>query len=112
MKKVFGGLLMGCGILVAGLSGLCTLLAAGSALVGSSSSQEMMSIVPAALIFGGIPLLIGLGIAYGGRALIRSAKEDASTRAYPSAPEAPPQVVTPAKPPATPNVDAPAEDMD
>jgi hypothetical protein len=112
MEKVFGGLLMGCGILVAGLSGLCTLLAAGSALVGSTSSQEMMSIVPAALIFGGIPLLIGLGIAYGGRALIRSAREDETRSPYPSAPDTPPQEVTPARPPVLPNVDAPAEDKD
>lgn len=77
MEKVFGGLLMGCGILVAGLSGLCTMIAAGSAMFDTnSSSQEMMSIIPAALIFGGIPVLVGIGIFFGGRALSRSAKED------------------------------------
>ncbi len=76
MRKVFGGLMLGCGILVAGLSGLCTLLVAGTSMLGASSSQEMMSVIPAALIFGGIPVAIGVGLFFGGRALVRSAKEE------------------------------------
>lgn len=76
MQKVFGGLMLGCGILVAGLSGLCTLLVAGTAMLGSSSAQETMSVIPASLIFGGIPVAIGIGLYFGGRALVRSAKED------------------------------------
>ena len=76
MQKVFGALLLGCGILVAGLSGLCTLLVVRTSLVGASSSQEMMSVIPAGLLFGGIPVGIGIGLFFGGRALIRSAKAD------------------------------------
>ena len=76
MQKVFGGLMLGCGILVAGLSGLCTLLVAGTSLLGASGTQEIMSVIPAALIFGGIPVGIGIGLFFGGRALIRSAKAD------------------------------------
>ena len=76
MQKLFGSLLLGCGIIVGGLSGLCTLIVAGSALAGSSSGQEAMSVIPAALLFGGIPIAIGLGMYFGGRALLRAAKED------------------------------------
>ncbi|MGE3693123.1 MAG: hypothetical protein AB7F98_17240 [Novosphingobium sp.] len=74
MKNVFGGIFMGCGILIGGLSGLCTLFAIATAMMdmGSSSSSEMISIVPAALIFGGIPLAIGIGLFFGGRALMNS----------------------------------------
>lgn len=76
MQKLFGNLLLGCGIIVAGLSGLCTLIVAGSALVGSSSGEEALSVIPASLIFGGIPVAIGIGLFFGGRALVRSAKDD------------------------------------
>ena len=76
MKKLFGSLMLGCGIIVAGLSGLCTLIVAGSALAGSSSGQEAMSVIPAALLFGGIPIGIGIGMFFGGRAMLRAAKRD------------------------------------
>jgi hypothetical protein len=79
MQKLFGSLLLGCGIIFAGLSGLCTLLVAGSALVGSSNGEEMMSVLPASLIFGGVPIAIGIGMFFGGRALLRSAKADEPT---------------------------------
>ena len=76
MQKLFGSLLLGCGIIVAGLSGLCTLLFAGSALLGPSNGQDAMSVIPAALLFGGIPIGIGIGMFFGGRALLRAAKRD------------------------------------
>ena len=76
MQKVFGGLMLGCGILVAGLSGLCTLLVAGTSLIDASGPQELMSVLPASLIFGGIPVAIGIGLFFGGRALVRSAKAE------------------------------------
>ena len=41
MKKLFGSLLLGCGIIFAGLSGLCALIFAGSAMAGSSSSSDL-----------------------------------------------------------------------
>lgn len=83
MQKLFGSLLLGCGIIFAGLSGLCTLLVAGSAMLGSASGQETMSVIPAALIAGGIPIAIGLGMFFGGRALLRSAREDEARRQPP-----------------------------
>ena len=43
MQKLFGSLLLGCGIIVAGLSGLCTLVAAGTSLIGAASGQESLS---------------------------------------------------------------------
>ena len=67
---------MGCGILVATASGLCTLIIGGTTLINASSREELMYGLPAALVFGGIPVLIGLGLFFGGRALLRSAKED------------------------------------
>ena len=76
MKKLFGSLLLGCGIILGGLSGLCTLIVAGSAMAGSSSYQEIMSVLPAALLFGGIPIGIGIGMFFGGRAMLSAAKRD------------------------------------
>lgn len=35
-----------------------------------------MSVIPAALLFGGIPLGIGIGMFFGGRSLLRAAKND------------------------------------
>ena len=75
MKKLFGSLLLGCGIILGGLSGLCTLIFAGSALAGSSG-EEIMSVLPAALLFGGVPIGIGMGMFFGGRALLREAKKE------------------------------------
>ena len=75
MQNVFGGILLGCGILIAGLSGLCTLLVVGSSLVDSGGG-EFVSMIPAALIFGGIPCAIGAGIFYLGRHLMRTARKD------------------------------------
>ena len=76
MKKLFGSLLLGCGIIFAGLSGLCALIFAGSAMAGSSSSSDLVSILPAALLFGGIPIAIGIGMYFGGRLLLREAKKE------------------------------------
>lgn len=78
MKSLFGGIMMGCGILIAGLFGLCTLLVTGSSLVGSSyqSSAEMLSVIPAALIFGGLPCLGGIALFFAGRHVLRSAARD------------------------------------
>lgn len=74
MKNVFGGIMMGCGILVAALAGLCTLLFTGTALMDTSTqdAREFASMLPAVLIFGGIPVAIGLGLFFGGRALMKS----------------------------------------
>ncbi len=71
MKEIFGGILMAFGILVAGASGLCSLVALFSGGVGGD-----LNMLPLILLFGGIPFAVGAGIAYGGYALIRSARKN------------------------------------
>lgn len=75
MKHVFGSILMGVGILIAGASGLCSLVVLGEGLsdvVGGFG--EVLGIV---LFVGGIPFGIGVAIFFGGRALVRQAKREA-----------------------------------
>lgn len=70
MKGLFGGIFLGCGLLIAVLSGLCTgmlLLSAGF------GGEDLALALPMALLFGGIPFGIGLGLFFLGRALIRQA---------------------------------------
>ncbi len=71
MRQVFGGLILGCGILIAGLSGLCTLLVAGTSLFDPGTSGDLMTIVPAMLMFGGFPFVCGLGLFFAGRSMLR-----------------------------------------
>jgi len=71
MKSLFGGILLAVGILIAGASGLCTLVIVG---LGFTEPDGLLTIGPMALIFGGIPFLIGLALFFGGRALLRQAK--------------------------------------
>lgn len=72
MKEVFGGILIAVGILIAGASGLCSL----AVLFGGGFARESLSMFPLVLMIGGIPFAAGVGIAFGGRALIRSARKD------------------------------------
>jgi len=74
MKKFFGALLLGAGILIAGLSGLCGALAIASFFFDSSS--ETGGMVPVVVMLTLVPLAIGVGLIFGGRALIRSGYED------------------------------------
>ena len=78
MRSLFGGLLLGCGLLIAGLSGLCTLLVVGGSLANTSTRgvSEFASTIPAVLIFAGIPFVIGLGLFFLGRYLLRSGREE------------------------------------
>jgi hypothetical protein len=71
MKAVFGGILMAAGILIAGGSGLCSLM-----ILFSSGEFAGPSMWPMVLMIGGIPFAVGAGIAYGGYALIRSARRE------------------------------------
>jgi amino acid transporter len=72
----FGVALLGVGVLVATLSGLCT----GIALIISlASGYEGLSIAGMALIVGGVPLLIGLALAWAGRAILRSQRPRPAT---------------------------------
>jgi hypothetical protein len=68
MKRLFGGLLIAVGIVIAGASGLCSLFF----LIGSLTS---ISNLGAVLLFGGPPIAAGVGLVFAGRALIRSARE-------------------------------------
>jgi hypothetical protein len=78
MRGVFGGLLMGIGILIAGLSGLCTVVGVGAMLFDPGSmgnAGEMVSVLGAVLLFGGVPFLIGLGLFFAGRHLLKDQRQ-------------------------------------
>lgn len=74
MKMLCGGILLAVGILIMGASGLCCGVFFLSAL-GSSGSGGA-TLLPVVLLFGGLPFAGGIGLVLGGRALIRSARED------------------------------------
>lgn len=63
--KVFGGILLAVGILIAGVSGLCSLW-------GIISMISEPGMIPIVLLVGGIPFAIGIGLVFAGRALLRS----------------------------------------
>ena len=71
MQKVVGGIMIGIGILVAGLSGLCTVMMFVAAPSAENFSAESLGIVS---IFGGIPFTLGVGLIFLGRYLIKSAR--------------------------------------
>jgi hypothetical protein len=76
MKKLFGGILMAVGILIAGASGLCSL----AILFGGGMGPDMMGMLPMVLMIGGIPFAVGVLIAIGGGALIKSARQEDEDR--------------------------------
>ncbi len=71
MKTLFGGILLAIGILIAGASGLCTVVFFVMAIPHGGFSA-----LPVMVIFGGVPFAIGLGLFFTGRSLIRSDRED------------------------------------
>jgi hypothetical protein len=84
MKRVFGGILMAAGILIAGLSGLCSIVVGGSMMTDSSglfSGSGLLGLLPMILLFGGIPFVLGVGVFIGGRALVREADRQAASDA-------------------------------
>lgn len=72
MAKLLGGIMLAIGILIAGASGLCSTVFMVS-MIGQSLGTLPLTALPLVLIFGGIPFVVGLGLIFGGRALIRSA---------------------------------------
>ena len=74
--KFFGGLLMGVGILIATLSGLCSawflVMSLSDSGGGEFSGPSMLG--PIAVI-GGVPFLTGVGLFFWGRWLLRRARE-------------------------------------
>lgn len=77
MKMLFGGILLAVGILIAGASGICSLTVLFGGGFGGSGFDDFLGMLPLVALFGGPPLAAGVGIAFGGRALIRSARRDA-----------------------------------
>jgi hypothetical protein len=77
MKTFFGGILLAIGILIAGASGLCSLTMLVSVLSNLHSHQEFSGagMLPMIAIVGGIPLMIGVGLVFAGRALIRRGRD-------------------------------------
>ena len=71
MKTFFGGILLAIGILIAGASGLCTVVFFVTT-IGHGGAGAF----PLMLIVGGIPFAIGLGLVFAGRALIRMDRDD------------------------------------
>lgn len=86
MRSVIGGLLLGIGILVAGLSGLCSLFMAMDLVLGAGGSSGKYLDWPTLLIVGGIPFAFGLGIAFGGWRLLKPARPGQVKPAEPAAP--------------------------
>jgi hypothetical protein len=72
MKRLIGGVLLAAGILIAGASGLCSLVAFFT-LVSNGPTIDALGIV---LLFDGIPLLAGLAVLQFGRSLLRRAGDD------------------------------------
>jgi len=73
MKSLFGGILLAAGILIAGVSGLCSLVILG---MGLTEPSGIVDVLPIVLLVGGIPFLIGLGLFFLGRSMIRAARAD------------------------------------
>jgi hypothetical protein len=94
MRSFFGATLLGCGILIAGLSGLCTLLIFISAGLNDASSEEL-AYLPAAVIFALAPFVMGLGAFFAGRHLLRTSGSAGNDLDGPPPPVVTPPVVTP-----------------
>lgn len=79
MKTLLGGIIIAIGILVAGASGLCTIVVVGSAISGMAhlhdAARGILGILGLALFVGGIPFALGVCLIVGGRSLI--ARDDA-----------------------------------
>jgi hypothetical protein len=73
MKRFVGGLLLAIGILIAGLSGLCSLFVlAMTATSGSDADLNgIMAMLSMVLPIGGVPFALGVGCIIGGRALLK-----------------------------------------
>jgi hypothetical protein len=77
MAQFFGVMLIVVGLLLAALCGLCTLVVAGGSLSMPSDSQGYGGggMVGIALLLGGVPTLLGLGMIFAGVMLLRSARK-------------------------------------
>jgi hypothetical protein len=69
MRGLFGGLLLGTGLLIMTCSGLCSLAVV---VMGFSEAMRDPSIIMLPLLVGGIPFAIGFGLFWWGRWLLRT----------------------------------------
>lgn len=76
MKLFLSALLMACGILIAGLSGLCSIIVLTSSF--QSIDSEGLGIVA---MVGGIPFATGLMMTWLGRRLVKSARAEEVAKA-------------------------------
>jgi len=72
VNRLIGGMLMAVGLLIAGASGLCTLLMFAESPPWSGESLESLTLVA---IFGGIPFLVGTALFFAGRYIWRKGEE-------------------------------------
>jgi hypothetical protein len=72
MKRLFGGLLLGIGILVMTCSGLCSLYVIA---VGFSEAVSSPALILFPLIVGGVPFGIGFGLFKWGQKLLNQPTE-------------------------------------
>jgi len=72
MNQLFGGLLLGVGILVMTCSGLCSLVVV---VMGMGMVVQEPSVLLLPLLVGGIPFAIGFGMFRWGRWLLRKADD-------------------------------------
>lgn len=72
MSRLFGGLLLGVGILVMTCSGLCSLVVV---VMGFGMVFQEPSVLMLPLLVGGIPFAIGFGMFRWGQSLLRQANE-------------------------------------
>ncbi|MEO6718345.1 MAG: hypothetical protein ABIM50_14005 [Novosphingobium sp.] len=70
--RTLGGILLGIGILIAGLSGLCSLIFFVTE--ATSPHSNLSDVAMMDLMFGGIPFAIGIGMIFLGRHLIKLGK--------------------------------------
>jgi len=71
MKELFGGCLIAVGVLIAGLTGLCSI-----GLLVNGIVTDPLAVLGAIALYGGIPFAIGVGLVFAGRNIIRGARED------------------------------------
>ena len=75
MKRLLGGILLAVAILIMVTSGLCSL---SFIVIGlfSGNTADALSMLLYALVIGGVPFVVGLGLFYLGRAVLQSARND------------------------------------
>ncbi|MDB5697578.1 MAG: hypothetical protein JWN69_382 [Alphaproteobacteria bacterium] len=72
MNQLFGGLLVGVGILVMACSGLCSLAVIVVSLPAMKTGPSFL-LMP--LLFGGLPFVTGIGMFRWGQSLLQEAKD-------------------------------------